>query len=80
MSGLAQYQLWLGGCCSIGYPLLDRIVTCARRGLMRSLPTMQRLGVDGRARPPEHGLRRVLPQRNGITTLPISHFRAFHNR
>src|SRR5207302_314782 len=24
---------------------------------------LQRLGVDGRARPPEHGLRRVLPQR-----------------
>ena len=60
---LGKYQLG-SAVLSIGYPLLAsmnvRQVAPADEGARRLL---QRLGVDGRARPPEHGVRRVLPQR-----------------
>src|SRR5882762_7276525 len=54
---LGKYQLG-SAVLSIGYPLLASMnVRQVARPLMKELADYKRLGVDGRARPPEHGLR-----------------------
>ena len=68
---LGKYQLG-SAVLSIGYPLLASMsIRQIARPFMKELADyVQRLGEHGHPRPPEHGLRGSLPQRQPAPTLP----------